>query len=406
MEYIFIDSTEDKNVVGVVENNRLVEYYFQDMSSNIILGNIYRAKVKDTLKGMEAAFVDIGIEKNAYLHLSDALTWEQKLSKKNYKLKDVIKSGDDIIAQVIKDEVGTKGAKITTNISIPGRNLILTPYVNKINISKKIKCKSEHLRLKTIMNNIIQDDKGVIIRTASYGASEATLEEEYKNLINIYEDIERQRNFLPVPKLLYKDLNLVYRIIREAYKENMEIIINDESIYKTMILNFDYVDKRNIVYDKEFSSKYNSLIQRDIKEALNRNVKLKSGGYLVFDETEALTVIDVNTGKNTGSLSLEDTVFETNLEAAVEIARQIRLRDLGGIIIVDFIDMKDEGNLNKVVNKLETEFNKDRNKPNIIDVTKLSLLEITRKRKGNTLDDSATKICPTCNGKGRIYDNI
>lgn len=406
MDYIFIDSKEEKNIVGIVEDSRLVEYYFQDIDSKFILGNIYRAKVKDTLKGMEAAFVDIGREKNAFLHLKDALSREQILSKKNYKLKDIIKSGEDIIVQVIKEEVGTKGAKITTHISIPGRNLILTPYVNKVNISKKIKEKSEIKRLKEIMKNIIKDHMGVIIRTASHGVDKSILEEEYNRLVDIYMDIERQRNFLPVPKLLYSDLDLVYKILREAYKPNMKIIVNDKKTFENINLYFDYIKSENMVYDSEFSVEYNSTIQKEIKGAIKRSVELKSGGYIVIDETEALTVIDVNTGKNTGVSSLEDTVLNTNLEAAAEIARQIRLRDIGGIIIIDFIDMNDNKHLEMVIKKLEEEFSKDRNRPNIVDVTKLTLVEITRKRKRNTLDNLATKICPTCNGKGRIRNKI
>lgn len=402
MDYIFIDSKAEKKIVGIVENNKLVEYDLQDTKSNFILGNIYRAKVKDTLRGMEAAFVDIGREKNAFLHSKDARSREQILNKKDYKFKDIIKNGEDIIVQVIKEEVGTKGAKVTTHISIPGRNIILTPYVNKVNISRKIKDKSEIIRLKTAMNHIIIEDMGVILRTASYGISEEVLAKEYHRLIEIYKDIERQRNFLPVPKLLYSDIDLVYKIVREAYKTKMKIIVNDQSIYDNINLHFDYIDRENIIYDSAFSSEEDPLIQRDIKEAINRRVKLASGGYIVIDETEALTVIDVNTGKNIGALSLEDTVLKTNLEATIEIARQIRLRDIGGIIIIDLIDMADDNHLQRVIKKLEEEFNKDRNKPNIVDVTKLTLIEVTRKRKRNTLDVLTTKICPTCNGIGRI----
>lgn len=402
MDYIFIDSKEEKQVVGVVEDNELVEYYLQDSESNFILGNIYRAKVKDTLKGMEAAFVDIGRERNAFLHIKDALTREQILSKQDFRLKDIIKSGEDIIVQVTKEEVGNKGAKVTTHISIPGRNIILTPYVNKVNISKKIRDKSEITRLKTKMNNIMRDDMGVILRTASYGVSENILEKEYNRLVDKYKEIESQRNFLPVPKLLYSDIDMVYKILREAYKEHMKIIVNEKNIYQNIKLYFDYIDKDYIVYDKDFSTDYDSLIQSELRVATNRTVELKSGGYIVIDETEALTVIDVNTGKNVGALSLEDTILKTNIEAAKEIARQIRLRDIGGIIIIDFIDMNRDENLDMVMGKLEYEFNKDRNKPNIVDVTKLTLVEVTRKRKGNTLDIQTTRICPTCNGIGRI----
>lgn len=402
MDCIFIDSKEDKKIVGIIEDDKLVEYFLQDSDSNFILGNIYRARVKDTLRGMEAAFVDIGRDRNAFLHIKDALSREQILSKKEYRFKDIIKSGQDILVQVVKEEVGNKGAKVTTHLSIPGRNIILTPYVNKINVSRKIKDKSEINRLKEIMKNIIIDDMGVILRTASYGASEVILEKEYSRLVQTFKEIEGQRNFLPVPKLLYSDMDLVYKIIREAYKRSMKIIVNDKNIFDNISLYFDYIDKNNIVYQADFSSQYNEIIQRDIRQALNRNVNLKSGGYIVFDETEALTVIDVNTGSNVGALSLEDTILKTNLEATEEIARQIRLRDLGGIIIIDLIDMDNSKHLDQVMEKLEKEFSKDRNKPNIIGVTKLNLIEVTRKRKRNTLDISTSKICPTCNGFGRV----
>lgn len=402
MDYIFIDSKVDRNIVGIVEDDSLVEYLSQDEDRNFILGNIYRAKVKDTLRGMEAAFVDIGRERNAFLHLKDALSWEQISSKKNYKLKDIIKSGQDILVQVIKEEVGSKGARVTTHLSIPGRNLILTPYVDSVNVSKKIREKSEINRLKEIMDEIIVDDMGVILRTASDGASKDTLKKEYNNLVNIYKDIEKQRNFLPVPKLLYSDMDLVYKIIREAYKENMKIVVNNKNIYNNILLHFDYIKDENIIFDIDFSSEYNRLIQKDINQAIKRSVELRSGGYIVIDETEAMTVIDVNTGKNVGALSLEDTVLKTNLEATEEIAKQIRLRDLGGIIIIDFIDMNNKINLDWVMEKLDREFRKDRNKPNIVDVTKLTLVEVTRKRKRDTLDVLTTKVCPTCNGRGRI----
>lgn len=402
MDYIFIDSKVDRNIVGIVEDDSLVEYLSQDEDRNFILGNIYRAKVKDTLRGMEAAFVDIGRERNAFLHLKDALSWEQISSKKNYKLKDIIKSGQDILVQVIKEEVGSKGARVTTHLSIPGRNLILTPYVDSVNVSKKIREKSEMNRLKEIMDEIIVDDMGVILRTASDGASKDTLKKEYNNLVNIYKDIEKQRNFLPVPKLLYSDMDLVYKIIREAYKENMKIVVNNKNIYNNILLHFDYIKDENIIFDIDFSSEYNRLIQKDINQAIKRSVELRSGGYIVIDETEAMTVIDVNTGKNVGALSLEDTVLKTNLEATEEIAKQIRLRDLGGIIIIDFIDMNNKINLDWVMEKLDREFRKDRNKPNIVDVTKLTLVEVTRKRKRDTLDVLTTKVCPTCNGRGRI----
>ena len=282
----------------------------------------------------------------------------------------------------------------------------MTPFSNKVNVSRKIKSKDEIERLKIIGNTIKIDDMGIIFRTVSEGIEDHYLEEEYETLCDIYNKIEGERNFLPTPKLLYKDINMVYQIVRDNFNEkNTKIIINNQEIYNNILLLDDYFScnlEGNINLDLSFTIEDDMKVQMDIKEALERKVTLNSGGYIVIDETEALTAIDVNTGKYIGAYSLGDTVLKTNIEAAEEIARQIRLRDIGGIIIVDFIDMKDQAHINKVLSKMAEKFKKDRNKPHIVDVTKLCLVEVTRKKTRPTLDNKITLICPTCGGKGRI----
>lgn len=406
MNYIFIDADNDIKKIGIVENNRLVEFYSEEFNKEDLLGNVYRGRVTNVLRGMDAAFVDIGEEKNAYLQLKDALDKDQLYTNLKYDLDEVIKSGEDIIVQVIKEPLGTKGPKITTHISIPGRYIVLTPYSNKVNISKKIRNYEEINRLKKFGNRLKQNDMGIIFRTVSEGIEEAIIEEEYISLKNIYEKIEGERNFLPTPKLIYKDLDLVYQIVRNTFNDkDTKIILNNKEIYNNLLLLEDYFSYSlgdKIIFDPKFSIENDMKIQMDIKEALDRKVSLKSGSYIVIDETEALTAIDVNTGKYIGAYSLGDTVLRTNLEAAEEICRQIRLRDIGGIIIVDFIDMKEKNQISKVLSKMTEEFKKDKNKPHIVDVTKLCLVEITRKKTRPTLDSKISSICPTCNGRGRV----
>lgn len=406
MNYIFIDSDGKNTKVGTVEDDILTEFYSEEINNESLYGNIYRGRVENVLKGMECAFVDIGEEKNGFLKLKDALPKENMYKGEHYKVEDIIKGGEEVIVQVVKEASETKGAKITTHISLPGRYLVLTPYSNQINVSKKIIEDNKRNRLKKIGKRIIHEDIGIIFRTVSEKTDESILKDEYNALVDIYLKIEGQRNFLPTPKLLYKDLDLVYQIVRDRFNDRYnKIIVNNKEIYNNLLLIDDYFTeklKEKIELDLDFSVEYNASIQTGIKEALNRKVSLKSGGYIVIDETEALTAIDVNTGNYIGSYSLRETVLKTNLEAAEEIARQIKLRDIGGIIIVDFIDMKDEDHTSKVLSQLSKEFLKDRNKPSVIDVTKLSLVEITRRKTKPTLDSQVTETCPRCNGAGRI----
>ena len=406
MNYIFIDSVDGVSKVGIVEENRLVEYYTQEENKEKLVGNIYRARIETVLQGMEAAFVDIGEGKNAYLYVKDALNREQTYSKEKYAINEVVKGGQEIIVQVIKESQATKGPKVTARISIPGRYLVLTPFSSKISVSRRILGFKAVSRLKILGEKIVKDNMGLIFRTMAEDVDESLLIDEYNLLWDIYNRIEREINFLPCPKLLYRELDLVYQIVRDSFNDkNHRIIVNNKDIYEKLLLLEDYFSYNlgeKITLDKNFSMEKEIDLERDLNEALERRVSLKSGGHIVIDETEALTAIDVNTGKYVGGYSLEETISITNIEAAEEILRQIRLRDIGGIIIVDFIDMKNEINISKVLSKLHDNLNKDRNKPSVVGITKLGLVEITRKRIRPTLEGRTSKVCPNCKGSGRV----
>ncbi|MDR7857072.1 Rne/Rng family ribonuclease [Tissierella sp.] len=408
MNYIFIDSDHGFDRVGIVEDSRLVEFHSEERSNQKLVGNIYRGRVINVLQGMEAAFVDIGDNKNAYLYVKEALTRDLLYTHQRYKISEIIKSGQDSIVQVIKEPSGSKGAKVTTHIEIPGRYLVFTPFSDRINISRKIGNPIEIKNLKEIGSRIIKDDMGIIFRTASEGIDESILKEEYDILYNIYIKIEKERNFLPCPKLIYKEPDLGYQIVRDSYNENIDkIIVNNRDVYDNLILmeeHYPFHFSEKMEYNKDFTIANEFQIQGDIKEALERIVKLRSGGYIVIDETEAFTAIDVNTGKFIGTSSLGDTILKTNIEATEEIARQIRLRDIGGIIIVDFIDMKNNDDISLVLSTLKRCLRKDRIKTNIIDITKLGLVELTRKKIRRSLSTDFYIKCPSCEGKGSILN--
>lgn len=410
MDYIFIDIRNGIEKVGIVEDDRLVEFYMDFESDNKLVGNIYRGRIVNVLPGMEAAFVDIGEGRNAYLYVKNALPKGVKYNRNEMRINDVIKNGQEIIVQVIKESTENKGPKVTTHITLTGRYIVLTPFSNKISISKKILDLEEIERLKEIGNRIQIEDIGMIFRTRSEGVAEELIFDEYNRLIEIYKRIERERNFLPCPKLIYSEMDLSNKLIRDSFGERIEkVLVNNKDKYNSILDFSDMISpylKDRLVYDKDFDIRYEQNIMKGIKSALDRRVCLKSGGYIVIDETEALTAIDVNTGKYTGNNNLEDTVVTTNLEACEEIARQIRLRDISGIIIIDFIDMKNDKDVMLVMNKLDEYLKLDRNRANIIGITKLGLVELTRKKIRNSLGKNFYKDCPYCSGKGKILESF
>ncbi len=408
MNTIYIDSQNGYPRICIVEEGRLVEYYDNNGSSGL-LGNIYRGRVVNVLQGMEAAFIDIGVEKNAYLYVRDTVVDGKRAGSRKVSISNILTKGQDIIVQVIKEPLGEKGPKVTMNISIAGRYMVLTPYTSKVSISKKIRDDEILDRLKEFGRGEMKDGLGIILRTASENAELDALKGEYRFLTEEFQKIESEKNFLPTPKLIYSELNTVSKVIRDYFNVyNTNIIVNDKKLYNEIKGNRDLSEfdiEKILKYIPSFDMDYDMNIQMDMKEAFSRRVDLKSGGYIAIDETEALTAIDVNTGRYTGVHGFPETILKTNLEAAEEIARHLRLRDIGGIIVVDFIDMKESKDMDLVVEKLKTLFKRDKNKPIVVDVTKLGLVEIVRKKNRPTLDKRVSIICPVCGGRGRIREN-
>lgn len=407
MNYIFIDSKEEIEKVGLVEKDKLVEFYMEEREDKKTLGNIYRGRVERVIKGMDAAFVDIGEEKNSYLHLKQALSKDQMYKNKKHSIDDVLKEGQEVIVQIRKEASQDKGARVTSHVELKGRYIVLTPYSKQINISKKIYKTSEIERLKAIARETISDDIGLIIRSAAEDADSKDIRDEYQVLLEIYRKIQREKNFLPCPKLIYSEPDLGYQVIRDLYNDSIErILVNDKSYYNyllTMDETYPFKFASKLVLDEDFSIDRDQKLYKDIRTSLERMVDLKSGSYLIIDQLEAFTVIDVNTGSFTGARSLKDTVMQTNIEAAREIARQIRLRDIGGIILIDFIDMRSKRDETKLISMFKSYIKEDRNKTNFIDISKLGIAEITRSKRRKSNISRYYSICPECKGTGKIF---
>jgi ribonuclease G len=412
MEYrakqVIIDSSLSEKRIAILENNKLVEIYIERLEEKKIIGNIYKGKVMNVLPGIEAAFIDIGIDRNAFLHLNDVIQSFGKKNDKDVDINKLIKVGQEIDVQVVKEAIIPKGAKVTTNISLPGRYLVLMPNNNTVAVSRRIEQEEERERLKKIVQKIKKNEFGFIIRTAATGKEEEDLLPDMDFLVRLWNKIQKRSRRAKAPLLLHEDLSLTYRVIRDLFTEEIdEFLVNSKEEYEEII---NYLDnlfllelKPRVSYydgDKPIFEAFN--IEKEINKALEKKVWLKCGGYLVFDEVEALTVVDVNTGKYVGGKKMRDTILKTNLQAAEEIARQLRLRYIGGIIIIDFIDMDNKEDQEKVINKLENELKKDRIKSNIVQTTELGLVEMTRKRSKRDLDSLLRTACPYCTGSGRI----
>lgn len=411
---IVVDVDRDQIRAAVLEDRELVELYVDKSCNERIVGNIYKGKVVNILPGMQAAFVDIGIGKNAFLYAGDVNTGSSGSEDmeiigdmKKTSIKDILKVGQDVLVQVVKEPIGTKGARVTTNITLPGRYLVLMPTLDYIGISRRIEDEDERNRLKSLAEDIKPDNMGVIVRTVA----ESVGKEEFKSDIEFlqlqWKNILIKQKGGNTPRLIYKDMDLITRVVRDLFTDEVsKFYINDKNEYEKIlellaILPPD-LKKRVSLYTRQEGIFEWFNIESEIEKALQRKIWLKCGGYIVIDKTEALTVIDVNTGKFVGNVNLEDTVLKTNLEAAKEIARQLRLRDIGGIIIVDFIDMTINEHQKMVISALEEEFKKDKTKTHILGLTQLGLVEITRKKVRQSLDEVLEKVCPCCEGKGTI----
>ena len=428
---IVINHTEHEVRLAILENKRITEIYHEREKDKGVVGNIYKGKVLKVLPGMESAFVDIGLPKAAFLFVDDIRsgkvdldnditngsdnndsTEKDALKKRGDKsrkvsINELIKEGDDILVQVSKGPIGTKGARITCNISLPGRNLVLMPHVSNVGVSRQIYDEKERSRLKQIVSRIKPANSGFIVRTVATGRSEDEFKNDIEYLLNTWKTIESKFQSQKSPYMLYDDLNITFRVIRDMLSpEISQLTIDDENEYLKInkYLN-TYLPKYNKVL-KHFKRPVNIFdhygIETELDRALGRKVQLKSGGHLIVDQSEALTAIDVNTGSFTGSKSHEETILHTNMEAARELVFQLRLRNIGGIIIIDFIDMENEANRNKVYQALKEELKQDKARSKILAISEIGLVEMTRKRDRENLGRYLCIPCPYCEGRTRV----
>jgi ribonuclease G len=396
---------------ALLNGEQLVEYYAERQVNKPLVGNVYKGRVVNVLPGMQAAFVQIGLEKNAFLYIDDVLPAHlEKVPKVKPSISEVLKEGQELLVQVAKEPIGTKGARVTTHISIPGRWLVYMPNADYIAVSRKIESDAERERLKRIGEELRDGEEGMIVRTVAEEVSKQALKNDLNTLREIWFQIMNKSIDAPVPTELYRELDMVDRLVRDIMTDQVsELVMNDP-------VRADKV--RSIVQgihagwaDRVVVSPGTSLMKRygiddKLEKALRSKIWLDSGGYIIIDRTEALTVIDVNTGKFTGSVDLEETVFRTNLEAAEDIARLLRLRDIGGIIIIDFIDMSEEAHRDAVLSCLSEALKKDRTKAQVVGWTRLGLVEITRKKVREDLDEVFFETCSACGGSGRLHSKL
>jgi len=407
---IIVHVDDQETTVAVLEDQRLAEVYLERSLNQRLVGNIFKGKVENVLPGMQAAFVDIGLEKNAFLYVEDAISGQQHQAAGGnagkLSINDVVKQGQEIIVQIVKEPIGTKGARVTRNITLPGRNLVLMPNVSYIGISRRIEEEEERERLRQLSEKVKPADMGLIVRTVADGIRESEMAEDIDNLVHLWKHINNRNSRQSAPSLLHKDLELIQRILRDLFTQDVErLLVNSQLTYEKVIEALSLIapslkNKVSLLREENLLDKFS--IRQQLAHALERKVWLKCGGHLVIDQMEALTAVDVNTGKFVGSKNLEETVLKTNLDAAVEIARQIRLRNIGGIIIIDFIDMIAGEHQEQVLTALSEELKYDKTRTNVLGLTQLGLVELTRKKVRQSLRSIMQKDCPYCMGTGRV----
>lgn len=422
---ILINVEREETRVALLEGGQLVEFYVERKKDASLVGNIYKGKVVKILPGMQSAFVDIGLEKAAFLYVGDIRTdiledfthlfEEEKAEvmassgrrRQELPIEELIQESQEVFVQVSKDPIGSKGARVTSYLTIPGRYLVFMPNVEHVGISRRIEDEGERARLKAIVEEIRPRGAGLIVRTVSEGAGGDELKKDLEFLANVWENIQSKKDKANAPSLLYSDLDLVLRSVRDMMSHDVERLVIDSQKVFSEIKEFvgSYFPKlagKIEIYEGAEPIFDAFGVEVDISRALGRRVWLKSGGYIVIDQTEAMTVIDVNTGKFVGKEDLEDTIFKTNIEAVKEIAYQIRLRNLGGIIIIDFIDMEKPENREKVFQAFQRAMAKDRVKSTVSQISELGLIQMTRKRVRESVVRILCETCSYCEGKGYV----
>ncbi|HEY5740814.1 MAG TPA: ribonuclease G, partial [Gammaproteobacteria bacterium] len=412
-EEILLNVTPQETRVAIVENGALQEVCIERQRSRGIVGNIYKGKVNRVLPGMEAAFVDIGLEKAGFLHVSDIDVGgdleDETDSSPRPAINELLREGQTLLVQVVKDPMGTKGARLTTSISVPSRYLVYMPNSPVVGISVKIEDESERERLKNLLEACRSENQigGCIIRTAAEGVDEAELKRDIAFLSKLWGSLLEYADNAPPGSMIHEDLPLSIRTLRDMVGSQTTLVKVDsrETFQKMTQFAARYIPDlpagiEHYPGERPLFDLYN--IDDELQRALARQVSLKSGGYLIIDQTEAMTTIDINTGAFVGHQNLEETIFRTNMEASQAIARQLRLRNLGGIIIIDFIDMEREEHKRQVLKSLEKHLEKDHAKTQICEVSPLGLVEMTRKRTRESLEHVLCEACKTCHGRGSI----
>lgn len=426
---LVICTTSHETRVALLEGGHIAELYIERERERGIVGNIYKGKVIRVLPGMQAAFVDIGLEKAAFLYVADVLDEMEQVERTIEgdepapeqgetgelaalpPIEDLLKEGQELLVQISKEPIGTKGARITSHISLPGRHLVYMPTVDHVGISRRIECEEERERLRKVVDSMRAPGTGFIVRTVSEGKSEEELRGDMEFLVGLWKDLSRDLDERKAPSLIHSDLDVTSKVLRDILTEEIKRIVVDSREEYNKIIRFirTFMPKLNYcieLYEGDEPIFDVHGLEVEISRALGRKVWLKSGGSIIIEQTEALTAIDVNTGRYVGKHNLEDTILKTNLEALKEIAFQLRLRNIGGLIIIDFIDMEKEAHREKVHATLEEALKSDKNKTNILKISELGLVEMTRKRVRESIGRTLCEPCSYCEGKGYVKGKL
>ncbi|KAB8030911.1 Rne/Rng family ribonuclease [Fluviispira multicolorata] len=434
---LVINSTSYETRVALIEGGQVSEYYIERSRDRGIVGGIYKGKVIRVLPGMQSCFVDIGLERAAFLYGGDIKSEDSqelpegfdeegkpihhhqpdedenietnnpKHFQKQYKITDLVKEGQEVLVQVAKDAIGTKGARVTTYLSLPGRYVVLMPSINHIGVSRRILSEDERTRLRTVVQKIKTEGAGIIVRTASENVPDEKITADIDFLVKLWETLRTKSLKSKSPCLVHEDLDLVFRATRDLISRDLDrIVIDDKKRYEDLVRFLNRFSVKLGAQVQLFQGENQIFdafgIEQEVSRGLGSKVWLKSGGYLIIEQTEALTAIDVNTGRFVGSKSLGDTIVKTNLEAVKEIVQQLRLRNIGGIIILDFIDMDRGDDRDKVFQALVEELKKDKAKTTVLRISEMGLVQMTRKRTEESLMQKMTVDCPYCEGNGHV----
>ncbi|PIE59224.1 MAG: ribonuclease [Desulfobulbus propionicus] len=422
---ILINATSFENRIALVEHGDLREFHVERLSERGLIGNIYLGRVVRVLPGIDAAFVDIGLERTGFLYVNDAVvlassTFRSAMNKngqeahdqweadnREYAINDLVQENQTILVQIAKEPIGSKGARLTCNITLPCRNLVYMPLSDHVGISRKIEDENVRQQLRDKIHNLRPPGAGFIIRTVAENISSDELEADMEFLLLLWDELLSASKKSAAPSLIYKDLDIILRSVRDFFTESIDkLIIDDHDVY-TRLLNYaktfaPHLQEKITLHDSPAPLFESYGIEVDIQSALDKKVWLRSGGYIVIEPTEALTVIDVNTGRFVGKNDLAETIFKTNMEAVKEIPHQLRLRNIGGIIIIDFIDMDDEQNREELYNAFLKAMEEDKSKVNILKLSEFGLVQMTRKRLSESLSQIMCEPCLYCGGEGFI----